>query len=169
MIDLHQLQSWLNARASERLEFKEARNNYDLDDLVKYATALANEGGDHLILGVSAKQPQRVLGSAAFCSLDKAKQILLDNLHLRVEAVELQHPDGRVVVFSIPSRPVGMPLQHKGTYWMRPGDRLVSPDQLKQIFDESDPDFSAEICRQATLNDLAPEAIKQLREMWVLK
>lgn len=51
---------------------------------------------------------------------------------------------------------------------MRPGDRL-SPDQLKRIFDESALDFSAEICRQATLNDLAPEAIERLREMWVLK
>ncbi len=61
-----------------------------------------------------------------------------------------------------------MPLQHKGAYWMRPGDRL-SPDQLKRIFDESALDFSAEICRQATLNDLAPEAIERLREMWVLK
>lgn len=168
MTDLQQLQSWLNAKESERLEFKEAKNNYDLDDLVKYATALANEGGGHMVLGVTARQPRQVVGSAAFRSLDKAKQILLDSLRLRVEAEELRHPDGRVVVFTIPSRPLGMPLHHKGAYWMRSGDQLVpmSTDQLRRILDESGPDFSAQICPGATLDDLDPAAIDSFRARW---
>lgn len=51
---------------------------------------------------------------------------------------------------------------------MRGGEDLVpmTPDMLKRIFDESGPDFSAEICPKATLSDLAPEAIERFRAVW---
>jgi ATP-dependent DNA helicase RecG len=40
---------------------------------------------------------------------------------------------------------------------------------LKRIFDEAVPDFSAEICPNATLDDLDPAAIENLRGMWARK
>ena len=39
------LQGLLKAKEDEHLEFKEARNRYDFEELVKYCAALANEGG----------------------------------------------------------------------------------------------------------------------------
>jgi len=55
--DLAQLQTWLNAGEDEHLEFKEAKNRYDFEELVKYCVALANEGGGTMILGVTDKRP----------------------------------------------------------------------------------------------------------------
>jgi ATP-dependent DNA helicase RecG len=45
----------------------------------------------------------------------------------------------------------------------------MTPDQLKRIFDESGPDFSAEICPGATLEDMDPVAIEQFRQRWLRK
>lgn len=51
---------------------------------------------------------------------------------------------------------------------MRAGESLVpmTPDMLKRIFAEAGPDFSAEICTGATLADLDPQAIGNLRMLW---
>ena len=65
----------------------------------------------------------------------------------------------------------GMPIQYKGAYWMRSGESLVpmTPDHLKRIFEESGPDFSAEIAKNATFADLESVAITRFREMWKRK
>jgi ATP-dependent DNA helicase RecG len=42
----------------------------------------------------------------------------------------------------------------------------MTPDVLRRIFGESSPDFSAEICREATLNALDPGAVQQFRVRW---
>ncbi len=62
---------------------------------------------------------------------------------MRVDVQELQHPDGRVLVFAVPPRPAGTPLHHEGAYLMRAGEELVpmSPDHLKRIFAEGGPDW----------------------------
>jgi ATP-dependent DNA helicase RecG len=92
-------------------------------------------------------------------------------LHLRVEVDEISHPDGRVLVFNVPSRPLGMAIQFKGAYWMRGGEDLVpmTPDLLKRIFAETGPDFSAEICPKATMADLDTRAIDNFRRRWLRK
>jgi ATP-dependent DNA helicase RecG len=163
-----QLQEWLNAKENERLEFKEAKNRFDFDKLVKYCAALANEGGGSIVLGVTDKPPRRVVGSAAFAELERTKAGLIDRLKIRIEAQEIAHPDGRVLVFTAPSRPIGVPVAVDGAYWMRAGEDLVpmTPDMLRRIFDEAVPDYSAEICRNATLADLDPAAIESLRSRW---
>ncbi|MBI4544772.1 MAG: ATP-binding protein [Gemmatimonadetes bacterium] len=56
----------MDAPEGSRLEFKEARNRYEFDDLVRYCVALANEGGGKIILGVTNRRPRRVLGTSAF-------------------------------------------------------------------------------------------------------
>jgi ATP-dependent DNA helicase RecG len=170
-IDLTQLQAWLSAGEDEHLEFKEAKNRYDFEELVKYCVALANEGGGTMILGVTDKRPRHVVSSQAFADLERTKAGLIERLRLRVDVATLQHPDGRVIVFSIPSRPMGGPIQYHGAYWMRGGEDLIpmTPDLLKRIFDEAGPDFSAEICPQAVLADLDPAAIGHFRAMWQRK
>lgn len=54
---------------------------------------------------------------------------------------------------------------------MRAGESLVpmTADQLRRIFDETGPDFSAEIFPEAAVKDLAPEAIDAFRQRWARK
>lgn len=167
-VSSQQLQEWLNARENEHLEFKEAKNNFHFEKLVKYGAALANEGGGSIVLGVTDKRPRRVVGSQAFADLERTKAGLIEKLHLRIEAAEIIHPDGRVLVFTAPARPIGMPIAVEGAYWMRAGEDLaaMTPDMLRRIFDEAAPDYSAEICLKATLSDLDPAAIESLRARW---
>jgi ATP-dependent DNA helicase RecG len=161
----------LARKEDEHLEFKEAKNHFDFEKLVKYCAALANEGGGRLILGVTDKRPRRVVGSQEFNDLERTKAGLIERLRLRVEADAIDHPDGRVVVFDVPPRPVGFPIQYKGAYWMRGGEELVAmtQDMLKRVFAETQPDFSAEVCPAATIADLDPRAIATFRSKWVEK
>jgi len=69
-----------------------------------------------MILGVSDQPPRRVVGSHAFADLERTKAGLIERLRLRIEAEEVQHPKGCVLVFQVPSRPLGMPIQYEGAY-----------------------------------------------------
>lgn len=168
---LDQLAAWMKAAENEHLEFKEAKNRFDFELLVKYCCALANERGGHIVLGVTDRRPRKVVGTHAFEDLERTKLGLVERLHLRVDAHGLQHPDGRVLVFDVPSRPVGTPIQYEGAYWMRSGQSLVpmTSDQLQRIFVEAQPDFSATICPGASIDDLDPDAIAVFRARWAEK
>src|ERR1700679_1097600 len=97
-----QLHRWLAAKEDEHLEFKEAKANFHFEKLVKYCAALANEGGGSIVLGVTDKRPRRVVGSQVFTDLERTKAGLIERLRLRIEADEITHPDGRVLVFTAP-------------------------------------------------------------------
>lgn len=171
MTTLDDLNAWMQGRENEHLEFKEAKNNFHFDKLVKYCVALANEGGGRIVLGVSDKQPRRVVGTQALDNPERTKAGLVERLHLRVDVAELAHPDGRVLVFTVPSRPLGSAIQIEGGYWMRAGEDLVpmTPDMLKRIFAETGPDYSAEPCPEAKVSDLLPEAVDRFRALWIRK
>ena len=170
-IDLHRLQELLGSRENEHLEFKEAKNAFEFDNLVKYCAALANEGGGLMILGVTDKHPRKIVGSQAFENLERTKAGLVKRLHLRVEAAAIDHPDGRVIAFEVPSRPIGFPIQIDGNFLMRAGDSLVpmTQDMLKRIFEEAGPDFSAEICTGVAAADLDADAVNIFRRKWYEK
>jgi len=163
-----QLEAWLHKRENEHLEFKEAKRRYDFEELVRYCAALANEGGGKMILGVTDRPPRKVVGTQAFPDLERTKSGLIERLRLRVDIDEIEFEERRVLIVHVPPRPIGVPIDVKGAYWMRAGEDLVpmTPDRLRRIFDESAPDFSAEICPQATLGDLAPEALDAFRRRW---
>lgn len=150
MTDLATLARWMASPVeTEHLEFKEAKQQYDGNKLLRYCVALANEGGGHLVLGVSDKHPRQVVGTQAFPNSGDITSRVLEALHIRVEVKELAHPQGRVLVISVPSRPVGTPLHHEGAYLMRAGEELVpmTPDQLKRILAEEGPDWFDQIAR----------------------
>jgi ATP-dependent DNA helicase RecG len=148
MITLNTLHQWLTVPLeNEHLEFKEAKQQFDTARLLRYCVAIANEGGGHLVFGVTDKLPRRVVGTQAFASaanLNDIKTRITEKLHIRVGTVELAHPDGRVLVFEIPSRPIGLPLDLDGAYLMRSGEDILpmTPDQLRRIFAEGDQDWS---------------------------
>lgn len=170
-ITLEEISALLERKEDERIEFKEAQSGYEFDQLLKYCVALANEGGGKFVLGVTNEPPRQIVGTKAFQNLERTKMGLLERLHLRVDANELSHPKGRVVVFDIPSRSIGLPIQNGGAYLMRGGESLVpmTPDQLQKIFAEAGPDFSSEICEGASCADLDDKAIALFREMWKRK
>lgn len=161
---LDQLTNWMVADEDEHLEFKEAKNRFDFEELVRYCAALANEGGGKIILGITDTKPRKVVGTRAFDDLERTKAGLIERLHLRIDVDAVRHPDGRVLVFTAPPRPIGMPIQHRGAYWMRGGEDLIpmTPDVLKRIFAEAEPDFSAEVCLKASIEDLDANAIQHL-------
>ena len=110
---------------------------------MRYCVALANEKGGHLILGVTDKPPRKVVGTNAFPNIGEIKTKIYDRLHFRVNVYELMHQDGRVLVFDIPSRPIGQAQEIDGTYLMRAGESLVpmTADQLRRIFAEGLPNW----------------------------
>jgi len=134
-----QIDLWRQARSEhQNLEFKEAKQNFDREKLSAYCVALANEGGGHLVLGVADRPPRPVVGSAAFANLVDTADRLFVKVGFRVDAEEVAHPDGRVIVFHVPSRPRGTAYHLDGKYLMRSGQSLVpmSEDRLRAIFSE---------------------------------
>ena len=137
-----QVDCWLASPAEhQRLEFKEAKTQFDNRKLYRYCVAIANEGGGHLVLGVSDSKPRRVVGSAAFNDRSEMAAKIFQAIGFRVDIDEVHHPDGRVLVFRIPSRPRGTAYSHQGAYLMRVGEELqpMSEDQLRRIFAEGQP------------------------------
>jgi predicted HTH transcriptional regulator len=130
----------------QRLEFKEAKNQLDNRKLYEYCVALANEGGGRLLLGIADKPPRPVVGTQAFRNPVAMAEKMFQALGFRVDIEEVAHPDGRVLVFHIPSRPRGTAYHLDGKYLMRSGEALVpmSEDQLRRIFAEGEPDWLEE-------------------------
>lgn len=140
-----QIDALLTVRCEdEHLEFKEAANNFNFEELVDYCVALANEGGGRILLGITDKVPRRVVGTKAFEVPERTVAGIYERLHLKVTFDEAVHPAGRVLVFHVPSRPVGQPVHYRGRYLMRAGDELapMTPDQLKKIMAEGEPDWA---------------------------
>ncbi len=142
-----QINLWRSAPSEhQRLEFKEAKTQFDFNKLCKYCVAIANEGGGNLLLGVADQPPRPVVGTMAVNNPVGMAEKLFQTLGFRVDVEEVNHPDGRVVVFHIPSRPRGTAYHLEGAYLMRAGQELVpmSEDQLRRIFAEGEPDWLEE-------------------------
>jgi len=165
------LENLLCVPEDEHIEFKEAKNSFEFDSLVKYACSIANCGGGKIVLGVSDRRPRQVVGSAAFEQPERTRNGLMEKLRIRV-GFELHERDGkRVLVFNIAGRPTGLPVQADGVAWWRSGESLVPMPQevLREIYEESGHDFSGDVCPRATLADLDEKAIAAFRESWARK
>lgn len=158
----------MDAPEGSRLEFKEARNRYEFDDLVRYCVALANEGGGKIILGVTDRRPRRVVGTSALPEPGRTEAGIFERIGRRVSLEEFMHDQQRVLIVHVPARVPGTAWSDRGSFWMRAGESLVpmTDDQLRRIHAEADPDFSGEVCAKATLSDLSPAAIAEFRARW---
>lgn len=146
-----QIDLWrLAPSENQRLEFKEAKTQFDNNKLYKYCVALANEGGGYLLLGIADKPPRPVVGTAAFNDPVAMAEKLFEAIGFRVDIEEVAHSAGRVVVFHIPPRPRGTAYHFNGAYFMRAGEGLVpmSEDQLRRIFAEGTPDWLEETSKR---------------------
>lgn len=139
-----QVDEWRRSHSEhQNLEFKEAKTQFDNKKLYRYCVALANEGGGHLLLGIADKPPRPVVGTAAFRDPVAMAAKIFNTIGFRVDIEDVDHPNGRVLVFHIPSRPMGSAYQYEGAYLMRAGEELVgmSEDRLRKIFAEGQPDW----------------------------
>lgn len=147
-ITVEQINLWRQLPSeTQNLEFKEAKTQYDTKKLSRYCVAIANEGGGHLILGVKDKLPREVVGTQAFPDVVDIAGKLFTWVGFRIDVVEINHPDSRILVFIIPARPRGTAYHYDGAYLMRSGEELVpmSEDQLRKIFAEGQPNWLEEI------------------------
>lgn len=171
MTTADEFESFLNAPEGSRFEFKQAKQNFHFEELIRYCVALANEGGGKIIFGVSDKRPRIVLGTKAFSEPGRTEAGLYERLRYRIPVEEYFYQGIRVLIIHVPARRPGSAWSYKGIFWMRSGDALVgmSDDRLRAIHAETGPDFSAEICAAATIADLSSPAIADFRRRWAKK
>lgn len=81
----------LDAPEGSRLEFKQARNRYEFDELVRYCVAVANEGGGKILLGVTNRRPRRVVGTSAFSEPSRTEAGIFERTGRRVSVEEYMH------------------------------------------------------------------------------
>lgn len=167
----HQIDQLLTALEGENLEFKEAKNKYDFGTLAKYCAALANQGGGKMVLGVTDKRPRRVVGTQAFSQIERMRLGLIEALHVRVEVDEVRHPLGRVLVITVPARPVGVPIRADGVPWSRRGDSLVAMEdsELRAVYGEIGHDLSADVVQGLEIKDLDADSVEAFRQRWIAK
>lgn len=169
MTTIEDLNKWLAQPEGLNIEFKAAANQFSRDkDLPDYCAALANEGGGKLVLGIN--NDGVVVGTRAFKGTHhQLSHFLLNSIKLRVDIEELLHPNGRVLIFNVPSHPFGQTIKSSGSYRcpMRAGESLVEMDDLtlKGLLNESAPDFSAKIIPASSINDLDEGAINKLKQL----
>jgi ATP-dependent DNA helicase RecG len=80
---------------------------------------------------------------------------------LKITFEEVSHPNGRVLLFHVPSRHKGQPVHYQGKYLMRAGGELVpmSADQLRDIFAEGDPDWLSRPAWKSCSDDMVVQLL----------
>ena len=91
--------------------------------------------------------------------------------HIRFEFEEFDYKGKHIVIFEIPAA-VGEPVTFKGEAYIRINSNLTKlkdfTDYTRQIY-SSQQDWSAQIVKDATLDDLDPRAITRARELYIDK
>ncbi len=169
------------SRETEWVEFK--KNFHPPQTIGEYISALANaaclkykpkayllygiQDGTHEVVGTSFN-PYTEKGKGNQDLLPWITAGLIPNPGLEVSIVE--HPRGRVVVFEIePAR--GRPVRFYGESFVRVGSSKTNlkrhPDKEGAIWSRGS-DWSAQICEDATIDDLDPEAVAKAREQFAV-
>lgn len=165
----------------DHIEFKRALHNFPFAGgehkdpqerrkcVLGYIVAFANERGGRLVLGMEDHYPHAVSGTDfAQDELGALEDEIYKRLHIRVSTEELyDEANKRVLVITIPSRPIGKALRFEGVPLMRIGESLREMDDAEylKIISESDPDYSAHICKGLTIENLNTAAIAEMRRL----
>ncbi len=130
---------------SELVEFKEASNSFDFNELGKYFSALSNEanlkeaGEAWLVFGVN--NAQQVVGTAFRTDPVKLQSLNKEiadqcNNRLTFRGIhEVVYEEKRVVLFEIPPATIGQPTTWKGHFYGRDGESLgpLNTDERHRI------------------------------------
>jgi ATP-dependent DNA helicase RecG len=170
--------------AEDKIEFKEAKHNYPFSGgshreqadrrkcFLGYVVALSNERGGRLVLGMTDKIPRDVVGTDfGDGKIGALEDETYKRLGIRIHIEELAHPDGRVLVVIVPSRPIGRLMKFEGVPLMRTGESLrnMTDEEMLGILLENEPDFSAQICSGLRLEDLDGVAIDKMKDAYSRK
>lgn len=172
--------------SEDHVEFKKGEHgnvSYNGGDKVKpkdrrkcilgYVTALCNEGGGRMAIGMEDEHPHKVVGTRQNeNALGELESNIYRDLGIRVDVYELFDDEanrtGRVLVIEVPSRPTGKAFRFEDVPLMRVGEDLLPMDDKTylSIIQEQEPDFSEQFCEGATFEDLDVEAIKVMKEKY---
>ena len=175
--------------SEDHVEFKKGEHgnvSYNGGDKVKpkerrkcilgYVTALCNEGGGRMVIGMHDDFPHKVTGTRQNeNALGELESNIYRDTNIRTEVYELFENEvdktGRVVVIEVPSRPIGKVYKFEDVALMRVGEDLLPMDDkvLLSILQEQEPDFSEQFCEMATFEDLDPEAILVMKKKYAKK
>ncbi len=165
---------------NEVVEFKEAKNQYNKDNLGQYFSALSNEANlkgqpfAWIVFGVHNNKS--VVGTMINDSqLNDYKNEIAQHTSPRLsfEETERIELDGKnVILCKIPAAPQGQPVFWKGHYYGRDGESLGAlhdneRDRIK--IQNTALDWSAQIIAEATITDLSKEAIDFARQQFIEK
>lgn len=94
-----------------------------------------------------------------------------ERLGIRIGTTELYEDNKRVLVLSVPSRPIGKLLRFEGVPLMRTGESLreMSDAEIFRILTEQEPDFSAKTCEGLAIDDLDKDAIAEMKTQYARK
>lgn len=144
--------------------------------ILGYVTALCNEKGGSLVIGMEDKYPHKVVGTSQNeNSTGELEANIYRDTGIRPKIYELYEDEaekkGRVIVIDVPPRPAGTVFKFEDVPLMRVGEELkpMSDEVYLSIIQENEPDFSQQICRDATLDDLDPDALSVLKEKYARK
>ena len=167
---------------TEWVEFK--NDNHPPQAIGEYISALANAAclkykpKAYLLYGIQDKTYE-VVGTSfdPYNTKGKGNQDLLPWITAGLipnpgfEVFIVEHPGGRVVIFEIdPAR--GTPVSFYGKSFIRVGSSKTNLklhlDKERAIWTRGS-DWSAEVCKDATIEDLDPEAVAKAREQFAIK
>lgn len=174
------LDELLKNSENECVEFKRAKNNFDVDILGKYFSALSNEANlknkqySWIVFGIDDKT-HSIDGTNFYQdnNFNKLKKQISDNSTDGISFIEIYplEKDGkRVIMFQIPAAS-GSPVCWKGFAYGRVGESLTSlaQNKVEQIKATANYDWSRQILEKATISNLDQEAIKIAREQFKIK
>ena len=158
-------------------EFKNMKNDFngkEKDDVISYVSALSNMEGGHLVIGV-VDQTLEIVGTNTYnYDVQKARLRMTDlcaNLPsegLLVEEFITDDSNKKVWVIHVPKHMKRRPVYAHSKAWQRLDDSLVelTDSRLNVILDEQDTayDWTAQVIKDATIDDLDADAIKLARE-----
>ena len=168
---------------NEVVEFKEAKNDFDFRKLGKYFSALSNEANlkkvkfAWLVFGIENKRHD-IVGTqyrSERKKLDSLKAEVAKKTTNRITFVdihEINTPKGRVVLFQIPPALRGIPVAFEGHFYGREGEELspLSMEEIERIREQANKeDWSAQVVKNAAIEDLDEEAIELARKNYKSK
>jgi ATP-dependent DNA helicase RecG len=124
-----------------------------------------------IVFGLKDKPPREIIGTQfrkdAAHLLNLKYEIAMHTNGLTFQEIyELYLPEGRVLMFQVPPALAGMPTSWKGHFYGRDGASTgsLSVQEFETIRHQYEAlDWSAQICFNATYNDLDEEALKIAR------
>lgn len=165
---------------NEYVEYKEAKNNFDSNELGRYFSALSNGANllnkqyAWLVFGVSDKTHKFVNTNyrrgANLNSLKKEiTQSTNDNMTF-LDIYEFEIDGNRIIMFKIPAA-IGVPTTWKGIAYDRNDDSLIPLNEIKRntILSTVNIDWSRQIVEGLTVYDLDKNAILKAREQFKKK